>query len=182
LIKPESVDLDLGTDREIELGQSVLVDAKINGAYVRLDWDVNTNISCDTCVSISLKPDGEARLKATVYNKYGCYDVDDLIIFVRKNHVYVPNVFSPNGDGVNDGFTVFGDVDEVAEVKSMEIYDRWGAQVFNKTNFGINDYNTGWNGEFKGQALIPGVYVYHIVVKFKTGIEKKLSGEVSLIR
>lgn len=182
LIKPESVDLDLGVDREIELGQIVLVDAKINGAYVRLDWDVNTNISCDTCVTISLKPDGEARLKATVYNKYGCYDVDDLIIFVRKNHVYVPNVFSPNGDGINDGFTVFGDVDEVTEVKSMEIYDRWGAQVFNKTNFAVNDYHTGWNGEFKGQDLIPGVYVYHIVVKFKTGIEKKLSGEVSLIR
>ena len=140
------------------------------------------NISCDTCASIILKPDDEARLKATVYNKFGCYDVDDLIIFVRKNHVYVPNVFSPNGDGINDGFTVYGDVEEVAEIKSLEIYDRWGAQIFNKEHFSINDPNVGWTGEYRGQSLMPGVYVYHVVITFKTGVEKNLSGEVSLIK
>lgn len=182
LIRPESVDLDLGNDLEIELGQSVRVDALIKGSYVRLDWDVNANISCDTCASIILKPDDEARLKATVYNKFGCYDVDDLIIFVRKNHVYVPNVFSPNGDGINDGFTVYGDVEEVAEIKSLEIYDRWGAQIFNKEHFSINDPNVGWTGEYRGQSLMPGVYVYHVVITFKTGVEKNLSGEVSLIK
>ncbi|RMG78826.1 MAG: gliding motility-associated C-terminal domain-containing protein, partial [Bacteroidetes bacterium] len=90
-------------------------------------------------------------------------------------HGYIPNVFSPNGDGINDYFEVYG---VLFEVRKMEIFDRWGGLVFSGTGT-----NAKWDGKQGGVALPEGVYTYKIeFLNLQNNIEETRSGDVALIR
>jgi gliding motility-associated-like protein len=111
----------------------------------------------------------------------GCFFAAEVLILVRKTlNIYVPDAFTPNGDGNNDGFTVFGP--DVARIKSMFIFDRWGNKVFGKEDFPANEPMEGWDGIFRQQAMTPAVFAYKIRVEDIEGNEQILSGEVQLIR
>jgi gliding motility-associated-like protein len=98
----------------------------------------------------------------TATNNYGCEstfsDIIDIIPFV-------PNVFSPNGDGINDVF--MADLD-------MEIFDRHGTLLYKGTE--------GWNGMFKGQVVSPDTYFYAINYSNREGQEYNLKGYVTVVR
>ncbi|MCC6411510.1 MAG: gliding motility-associated C-terminal domain-containing protein, partial [Saprospiraceae bacterium] len=94
---------------------------------------------------------------------------------------YVPNIFSPNDDGINDYFTFYGD-ESIAQVKSFTVADRWGEICFQRENLPINNDLAGWNGTFRGKKAPIGVYAWYAVVAFSDGSEKILEGDVSLIR
>ncbi|MDX1477903.1 MAG: gliding motility-associated C-terminal domain-containing protein [Saprospiraceae bacterium] len=95
--------------------------------------------------------------------------------------VYVPNVFSPNGDGVNDMFFVQAN-DEVGEVVSLRVYDRWGELMFARKSIPVNIPETGWDGTFAGEAVPPGVYVYRVEVQTVTGETIVLTGDVTVMK
>ena len=90
-----------------------------------------------------------------------------------------PNAFSPNGDGANDYFTVYGGID-VEEVVNFQIFNRWGGLVFSNKNFQPNDDLIGWDGFFKGKNVNTGVYVYTADILFKDGITERFSGNISV--
>ncbi|HNE51303.1 MAG TPA: gliding motility-associated C-terminal domain-containing protein, partial [Chitinophagales bacterium] len=90
--------------------------------------------------------------------------------------VYVPNTFTPNGDGQNDVLKVFGP--GVASVKEVRIFNRWGQLVF-ETN---DPSNIGWDGTFKGQELNPGVFVYYMDVECINGERTIKKGDITLLR
>jgi gliding motility-associated-like protein len=99
---------------------------------------------------------------------------------IPKTNFYLPNVFSPNGDGINDVFTVA--VSQDASIVGMEgtIYDRWGSVVFSSTD---NPFT--WNGARGSESLNPGVYVYLVkVAHLSQGAhrEEVLTGDVTLLR
>jgi gliding motility-associated-like protein len=97
--------------------------------------------------------------------------------------VYIPNSFSPNEDGINDFFSIFLNADsEIRNVASLQIYNRWGALVFEQNNFVPNNGATDWKGEYKGKALDIGVYVYKVVLAFEDNSTLLISGDVSLLR
>ena len=96
--------------------------------------------------------------------------------------MYLPNVFSPNNDGVNDRFTVFGDEPNVQSVLSMKIYDRWGGLVFESEPFAPNDTASGWDGNNSGEAVAVGTYVYEVQVLFFDGRVLGYSGAVDVLR
>ncbi len=93
---------------------------------------------------------------------------------------FIPNIFSPNGDNINDVFTI--KVSDAIELISnaASIYDRWGNLVFQSTAIPVE-----WKGDFNGSFLNPGVYVYIIKIKYldKT-IEKSiiLQGDITLVK
>ena len=88
--------------------------------------------------------------------------------------VYVPNVFSPNGDGFNDILMVRGKA--VAEMQFI-IYDRWGEKVFETT-----DINAGWDGTYKGEPMNLAVFVYMLTGKYKNGEAIDEKGNFTLLR
>jgi len=94
----------------------------------------------------------------------------------------VPNVFSPNGDGINDYFYPVAAPGSYKQVRLLQIFDRWGELVFHKENFQPNLDIEGWNGQFKGVGLNPGVYVYQLILEWNNGELANLQGDVSLIR
>ena len=117
-----------------------------------------------------------------VVDENGCIAEDEIVIQVLKNRdVFIPNAFSPNGDGVNDWLTVFGGR-QVKEVHQFLVYSRWGEVVFEAYNFLPNDLSEGWNGRFKGDPMNPGVLVYWAEVEFIDGFRLFLKGDVTLMR
>ena len=101
--------------------------------------------------------------------------------FEDCQQVYFPNAFSPNDDGINDRFYPQhgGDV-ELIEV--MQIYNRWGALVFENRNFLPNKPAAGWDGRHKAKRLKPAVFTWLALVRFRNGKVAWRSGSVTLMR
>lgn len=90
------------------------------------------------------------------------------------NSIFIPNAFSPNGDGNNDTFLVFG---TVIKGMNMSIYDQWGGLIFKSTN-----QSAGWDGTYKGKAQPVGVYVYYVEATLNDGEVIKRKGTINLLR
>ena len=103
-----------------------------------------------------------------------------MAIFVDKSrNVFIPNAFSPNGDGFNDYFTIYGGID-VEEIVNFQVYNRWGDVVFSKKNFQPNDNLIGWDGFFNGKNVNNGVYIFSVEILFKDGLKEMYSGDVTI--
>jgi len=95
-------------------------------------------------------------------------------------NVYVPNTFSPNGDGVNDIFYARGT--GLYNIKSFRVFNRWGQLVFERLNAGANSPNDGWNGTINGKIAPSDVYVYVIEVLCVNNTIIPVKGNVTLLR
>ena len=103
------------------------------------------------------------------------------MIVVDRYKVYVPNIFSPNGDGVNDIVTVFSG-SEVAIIKDFKIFSRWGELMFEQKEFSPNDYTYGWDGYINGQRANVGEYVWYAEVELSDGEIRMLKGDLALVQ
>ena len=105
---------------------------------------------------------------------------DNCVVPEFHKDIYVPNVFSPNGDGINDGFFVSFGSDIQLLALDGTIYDRWGNLVYHS-----DALTFVWDGNFAEESVMPGVYVYTIKVKYTDGNverEEVLAGDVTLLR
>lgn len=147
-----------------------------------IHWTPDSLLNCTFCLDPMATPTEETEFTVTVYHN-GCEATDKLTIFVEyQNPVYVPNIFSPNGDGTNDVFTVYPGP-SVVEVKQFQIYDRWGEKVYENKDF-VPDgtSNTGWNGNLNGKPMNPQVFGWWIEVELADGSIQFLEGDVTLVR
>ena len=95
-------------------------------------------------------------------------------------YIYVPNAFSPNGDGTNDYFSPVSNCGFVEY--RLQIFNRWGDLVYERTNFPIGDNSAGWDGTLNGKMLNAGVFVFFLEVEFIDGSVEVFSGDVVLVR
>ena len=105
---------------------------------------------------------------------------DDCVVPEFHKDIYVPNVFSPNGDGINDAFRLSFGSDLELLASDGTIYDRWGNLVYHSTAI-----NFVWDGNFGEESMMPGVYVYTVKVTYMEGNverEEVLVGDVTLLR
>ena len=94
--------------------------------------------------------------------------------------VFIPNTFTPNGDGQNDYFFPRGK--GIDRMSSFRIFNRWGEVVYEKANFNANDASSGWDGTFKGKKLNPDVFVYTIDIMCENNTILNYKGNIALIR
>jgi len=112
----------------------------------------------------------------------GCSVMQEIEIRVDSSvEIYVPNVFSPNGDGNNDIFWVQGEDDDVM-IESLLIFDRWGNKVYEAKDMPVGESSRGWDGNFNAQPVNPGVYVYMLEIRTSTDEIIVESGDVTVIR
>jgi gliding motility-associated-like protein len=110
-----------------------------------------------------------------VANKWGCSDSIVKAIEIQTDlAIYVPNVFSPNGDELND---VFLPITRGVKFYDLSIYDRWGARIFSTT-----DQLTGWDGSYQGEQSKNDVYTWKIKLSANNGEMKTMTGFVVLSR
>ncbi len=170
---------------ELNLGENVdLIPISLDPAYSGLKWSgPNGAWLADDPAVYDHIPTRTGYYYLSGVDEYGCPVSDSILVMVRTNRyrLTLPNVFSPNGDHLNDRFEpVFpGSVDLI---KSMVIFDRWGNQVFEANHILKGDANRGWDGTFRGQDAVPGVYTYMVEVLFIDGHENSYSGDVTLLR
>ena len=98
-----------------------------------------------------------------------------------ESQIHIPNAFSPNGDNINDFWLPVGSHKSV-QFHNIEVYDRWGGQIFNWVPNATGDLPIGWDGRFKGHPMIPGVYVYRIRYSSSSNPIVEISGELTLVR
>src|SRR5690606_26616494 len=111
----------------------------------------------------------------------GCRASDRILVVVEKpRKVFVPTAFSPNGDLNNDRLLVHGQ--QTAQVVEFRVYDRWGELVYEGQDFPLNDTDNGWDGEFRGKPMDPGVYVWVLEVEYMDGVREVFKGNTTLIR
>ena len=183
ITSPEELILDLGLPDEINLGEPLVIDPQINQPIDTFIWEVSADsLFCDSCLIQSLQPLNSAQYQLTVFTANGCSMSEAFTVNVNKERdVFVPNVFSPNNDGINDVFMIFGGP-EVLQVKNLKIFNRWGALIFSEENFPTDDPNYGWNGIYKNKPVNPGVFVYHFEIEFLDGFTKTYQGDVTVLR
>ena len=130
---PLDIHVDLGMDRIILPGDTTILEAIVNVPFDSLStitWSGLLNPNCPTCLTQPVAPIITTAYSISVSNSQGCSDQDSVVVFIQKNiDIYIPNVFSPNGDGINDRLLISA-ASEVEEIESMEIFDRWGNMVF----------------------------------------------------
>jgi gliding motility-associated-like protein len=181
LIDPPALIIDLGDDLNLKLGDEYSLDPLINFPPENIVWIPSEGLSCSDCINPIASTTSTTTYQVTVTDSKGCAQSDDITINIdNTRNVFIPNAFSPNGDGYNDYFTIYGGID-VAEVINFQVYSRWGSVVFSNKNFQPNDNAIGWNGFFKGKNVNTGVYIYTAEILFKDGLVEVFSGNVTVV-
>lgn len=120
--------------------------------------------------------------KFTIRDTQFCTITTPDILLSQNCFIFIPNSFSPNGDGINDTFTIFGKDEIVKKVKVFRVFNRWGVLVFEANDFPINNPELGWNGKFKDIDANAGVYTYYAEIAFTNLTTSILRGDVNLIK
>ncbi|MGB1032272.1 MAG: gliding motility-associated C-terminal domain-containing protein, partial [Flavobacteriales bacterium] len=125
--------------------------------------------------SISYDAPGEYNISLYIENEGACADSASISICIEDPaKLFVPDIFSPNGDGLNDLLFVRGR--GLAEL-NFQIFDRWGDQIFTS-----NNVDFGWDGRFRGSKMPTGVYVYMLRAKLSDGTILEQNGDITLVR
>jgi len=122
---------------------------------------------------------GYYNVQLVVKTEYGCLDTVNYTVRIQDIYTfYAPTAFSPDGDGVNDAFKVYGTGINLDEF-NLKIYDRWGEVIWE-----TNDIFDSWDGRIKehGEIAQNGMYTWRCVFKDFSGIEHEETGPVTLIK
>lgn len=183
---PIELFLDLGVDIVLNEGEVSIINANtnINGDNIDFyEWLVNQSaLDADSYESLELYPYGETIVELSITDTDGCIVADDISITILSDgkpevEVVLPNVFNP----INSEFGIAA-FDEIINVTTFSIYDRWGNRVFLAANYNPAAANQKWDGNYNGSSASTGVYVYYLEYIDNNGEEVQLVGDVTLVR
>jgi gliding motility-associated-like protein len=167
----------------VDLCESLSLNAEViaTSAY-SLHWTPAGSLNCDSCLNpiIVGAPDTAYTLTATTAE--GCSDSSRVSLqLALDKFIYIPNAFSPNGDGRNDYFELFPGCG-VERILRFQIYNRWGSLLFDAPSFNPHQGTYRWDGYFRTEALNTSVYTWLVEVLYLDGTRELLSGDVQLVR
>ena len=175
--------LTLGGDTTLRLGEKIWFDIPFPKANIQeMEVFMNGKNYYYQGKGEWLIPEGTIKIDVIIKDKYGCiYTASRLIYIENKEKIFVPNIFSPNGDGNNDKFFIpYSPV--IKSILELNVYDRWGNHLYGAKNFDSGDETIGWDGNFHGQKMNPGVFVYYIKYITLDGKEVTDKGSFTLLR
>ena len=167
---PEVSSIDPGEN----VGLTLTVEPGVTATTI--NWTPPTGLSCTDCNNPVASPTVTTTYYVMVISDEGCVAVDSVTVIVNDpcGELFVPTIFSPNGDGLNDLECVMGSC-----VHSIDftIYNRWGEAVFHS-----KDVSQCWDGTFRGRPVQTGVYVYKLEAMLVTGETVRESGNINVTR
>jgi len=175
--------VNLGPDLVLPTGTiRPMTSVVTNGPIRSWQWSPGTNLNCTTCSVPLATVRNNITYTVKVTTAFGCMATDTISIkaFCENVQAFVPNAFTPDGDGINDILMVRGS--GIAQVKSFRIFNRWGEVVFERANFSPNNPAYGWDGRVKGVVGQPDVYVYTVEVICENGTPYTYKGNVSVLK
>lgn len=183
IISPAPLGISIEAEVVVNSGSEVTLSPAVTGGFApyTVDWLIDGQIICEGCETFSFSALADQEIQLIVTDNRGCQAVTSVLIKVlRIKTVYIPNSFSPNYDGINDMFGVYGG-SSVSRVKRLALFDRWGNAMYDRADL-KPDGSEGWDGTFRDTMMDPGVYVYYAVLEFTDGLERIYKGEVHLIK
>lgn len=170
----------------LELGQDYTLKPKLNipeSLVKSIKWLPSNGLSCTDCLSPKLDALKNETYTIQMEDIFGC--LGSAFINIKLNQqidLFIPNGFSPNGDGLNDQLGVFANRKQIKRVVSIQIFNRWGLLIYEDQDFLPNESRRGWDGRYKGLDLRPDVYAYVVKVELVDGQFQMRKGEVVLMR
>lgn len=162
----------------IDEGQSINLFASTTSTIpgITYSWEPPSGLSCVDCPNPIASPAETTTYTVTLTSPDGCAGKDSSQAFVRVicGEYFIPTIFSPNGDGNNDEFRIFGNC---IVGMNLKIYDRWGELVFESTN-----PQDTWDGTYKGKMMNPAAFMYSVNLSFIDGRFIKEKGSINLVR
>jgi gliding motility-associated-like protein len=157
----------------IILGESVTLGAGGGISYI---WYPDFFLTNDSISNPVATPTDTTVYTVVMTDLNGCTSATQVKVNVRPpNQVFIPNMFTPNSDGVNDFIKLY--TTGVIERVEFNIFDRWGNRVFF-----ADDVNERWDGTYHGKNCNTGVYAYFYRVAFADGRVIKGKGDITLVR
>lgn len=173
--------VELGPDLSGVPGSKLQLHAVATNA-TGIAWAPVTGLSCTDCYDPVALLLNTITYTAYVNNDSICFAEDNITIRVAcdGSFLFIPNTFTPNGDGNNDYF--YASAHGLDVINLMRVYNRWGEKIFEARNIAPGVETNGWNGKYKNAELSPDVYVYYLEVNCANGETIFLKGDISLIR
>ncbi len=168
----------------IHQGESIVLKPLIQNLEdsLLISWTdpIGSTLSCLDCANPFARP-----LQSTIYSirvsNTICEDSASVELMVDESRrIYAPNVFSPNGDGINDYFYLQSPDD--ATIRSLTVLDRWGNGVFSSESSLLNMASSGWDGSRKGENVTVGTYLWSADIEFVDGKSEVFKGSVTVIK
>ena len=182
--QPDELSVNAGEDQTIDLGFSTDLQTVVTpfARPVIFTWSSPEFLDCVDCSDPTAMPFVSMPFIVTITDGTGCTAMDSVFITVLPNRpIFVPNAFSPNFDGNNDTFTIFGGPAAV-RITELQVFDRWGNMVFNGVDLPIGDNRFGWDGAFGGKELQQGVYGFVAKVLFLDEELETIGGDITLVK
>ncbi len=177
--------LDMESEVTLQLGESYQIEAFINFPEAEIEsiiWSPSNGLSCTDCLLPQISPYQNTIYGVVIRTNEGCEVSGSITINIPKEaNIYVPNVFSPNNDGINDVFMIYGNEQQIAKIHSFSGFDRWGEPVFEFSDFLPNDPQFGWDGTYRNTPLSQGVFVWFAEIEIVDGRREILKGDVLLV-
>lgn len=176
--------VNAGADKTIDAGTAVDLIAVSSSDVTEVNWTPTGSIFRNDPTAITVKPMTTTEYTVMVKNIAGCTAIDKMTVVVNQNSIaddiFLPNTFSPNGDGINEIF--YPRSKGLIKVKSLVIVNRHNEVVFEKYNFYANDANAGWSGLYRGTAMPADVFIYTISFEKADRQIQFKRGDIALIR
>lgn len=162
----------------INLGDSLVLTPLVEpwDTSFSYSWQPANTLSCDSCENPAAMPVVTTVYEVSVFDENNCRQSTRFTLYVENDKkLYVPNVFTPNADGLNDQWEIF-----IPGAKSLTVgvFNRWGEKVF----YSDGPIDATWDGYFKGKLLPPDVYVYYIEVVYLDDQKTALKGSVLILK
>jgi gliding motility-associated-like protein len=155
--------------------------ANLSGTEYQFSWSNSGSLSCADCPDPLARPTETTLYVLTVTDSNGCSFSDDVLVNVEVVFgIYVPTAFSPNGDGINDYFTLFSGP-QVSRIVSLQVFDRWGGYVYEAENLVPGEVSGAWDGSFRGRVVEAGPYVYVALLEMTDGRREIIKGDILVI-
>ncbi len=183
LVAPQIPEIDLGENIEINLGEAYTFQTAFNNVNLQeIVWTPTDGFDCEDCLVPTFLPLNSGNYTLFVSSEDECPATDSITITVNKfRQFFAPNAFSPNFDGYNDYFTLYGGI-EVDLIKKLTVFNRWGAVVFEGNDLESGMDTEGWNGTFNGKTVNPDVYIWLAEIQFLDGVVISYSGDLTVTK
>ncbi len=163
--------VDAGENQIINFGE--VANLMATSSQGNFYWTFDKSLSDTSSKTTTAQPSNTTSYVANLIDDFGCL-VSDTVTVSLDGSLYVPNSFSPNGDGKNDVFKIEG---EDLTYFRLYIFNRWGEQLFYSTQM-----DNAWDGTYKGQLSQVDSYVWKIIYSDASSARKEIFGHVNLIK
>jgi len=174
---PNENDLPSFEDTTLQKYQILTIDLGLDPNAWTVLWNISTLVNCDTCMNVEIAPIEDTEVNLYLEHESGCFYESTFNIKIQEQEegVFIPNVFSPNGENNNDEWVIFSS--ENILIQECSVFDRWGNLMYYSTN-----QQPKWDGRLNGELCQQGVYMYIISFINFEGNKQISYGDITLLR